>query len=446
LFGTFSFKGGVHPPHNKSQTEQLPITILPPPPKVIIPLSQHIGAPAKLVVKRGDEVKVGQLLGEAGGFVSAPVYASVSGKVTSVGVAPHPLGHRVISVEIENDGQDTMVEFKPLDRPWRDLAPGELVNAVSAAGIVGMGGASFPTHVKLSPPSEKKIDTLIINGAECEPYLTADHRLMLEKAEELLDGTLILRKILSAEQVFIGIETNKPDAIAHISELISSSDQYSAITIAKLKPKYPQGGEKQLINAITKRQVPSGGLPMDVGCVVQNVGTACAVYEAITKGIPLYQRVVTVTGSAVKKPSNLLVRIGTPVEYVLKACEVDMSQAAKVIMGGPMMGLSQPDLTAPVIKSTSGLLVHDSLVPGVAQTDCISCGNCVKACPIHLTPSFIAKYIEHGKYEEADEWGVLDCVECGSCAYVCPAKINLVHFMKLGKFHVQAQRRATKKS
>jgi electron transport complex protein RnfC len=435
-----SFKGGVHPPHSKAATEHKPIEILPPPPKVIIPLSQHIGAPAKLVVKRGDDVKIGQLLGEAGGFVSSPVFSSVSGKVLSISPFPHPLGNHVLAVEIENDGKDECVEFTPFERPWREAAPGELINAIASAGVVGMGGASFPTHVKLSPPSEKKIDTLIINAAECEPYLTADHRLMVEKTDDLLNGILILRKILGAEKTYIGIEINKPDAIAALSAKLSDSD-YKGITLVKLKAKYPQGGEKQLIQAITGRQVPSGGLPMDVGCVVQNVGTACAVSDAILRGMPLYQRVTTVTGPTVKQPKNLLIRIGTPLSYVLQQCDTDMSATRKVIMGGPMMGIAQSELETPVIKSTSGILAYDKVTPAIRQYNCINCGNCSKACPISLVPSQLAKLIEYQKYDSAEEWNVLDCIECGSCAFVCPAKINLVHFMKLGKFHIHRQRK-----
>ncbi len=441
LFGKFSFKGGVFPPHEKEQTERCKIEFLPPPSKVIIPLSQHIGAPAKILVKRGDEVKVGQMLGEAGGFVSAPVHASVSGTVVSVGEFPHPLGKYVTAVEIENDNADTPVGFEPFPVDWREAAPAELVQKIAASGLVGMGGASFPTHVKLSPPTDKPVDTLIINGAECEPYLTADHRLLLEKSKEVLTGALILKKILGAKTAFIAIEDNKPDAIGTIAELLSEK-AFTSLSLAKLKTKYPQGGEKQLINAVTKREVPSGGLPMDVGCVVQNVGTALAVWDAICNGAPLYQRVMTVTGPAIRKPRNCLVRIGTPIRSILEQCDIDFNATKKVIMGGPMMGLAQSDLDAPVIKSTSGLLAYDTVHPGIRAHNCISCGNCVKACPARLVPSMIAKYVEKEKYEEAAEWNVLDCIECGSCAFVCPSKINLVHFMKLGKYHVMAARKA----
>jgi electron transport complex protein RnfC len=419
----------------------LPIETLPPPEKVIIPLSMHIGAPSKIAVKRDDEVKIGQQVAEAGGFVSSPAHASVSGKVASVGIFPHPLGGKITAVEIENDKNDTLTELEPFESDWREAAPGELVKKISSCGIVGMGGARFPAHVKLSPPSEKKIDTLILNGAECEPYLTADHRILLEKTEEILTGMLILKKILGAQNAIIGIEDNKPDAIETVSRKLSEST-FKGLSLVKLQTKYPQGGEKQLINAITKREVPSGGLPMDIGCVVHNVGTSYAIWDAICNGTPLYQRVVTVTGPTVKKPANLLVRVGTPIRNVLEFCDVDLSATKKVIMGGPMMGLAQSELEAPVIKSTSGLLAYNEIQEAVRSNNCISCGNCVKVCPIHLVPSILTKYIDKELFDEADEWNVLDCMECGSCAYACPSRINLVHFLKLGKYQVMAARKA----
>jgi len=446
LIKKLTFNGGVHPPYNKGQTATLPIETLPSPEKVYIPLAMHMGAPSKVVVKRGDKVKIGQLVAESGGFVSSPAHASVSGEVSSIGIFPHPSGQYLTSVEITNDKLDEFAELKPLEKSWREAAPGEIVQKIASCGIVGMGGATFPTHVKLSPPSEKKIDTLIINGAECEPFLSADHRLMLEKTEDFLTGALILKKILGAQSAYIGIEDNKPDAIDTVQNKLSDA-KFSDLKLIGLHTKYPQGGEKQLIQAITKRQVPSGGLPMDAGCIVQNVGTAYAVWDAVCNGVPLYQRVVTVTGPAVKKPANLLVRVGTPIKQVLDFCQVDYAAAKKIVMGGPMMGITQSELDAPVIKSTSGLLALTETHEGIRAYDCISCGHCVKACPIHLVPSVIAKYSDKKMFEEAEKWNVLDCIECGSCAFVCPSKINLVHFMKLGKYHVNTIRkaRATKK-
>ncbi len=440
MFGTFSFRGGVHPPHKKSQTASKPIIELAAPAKVIIPLSQHIGAPAKPTVKKGDEVKIGQVLGEAGGFVSAQIHSSVSGKVVNVAPHPHPLGKDVLSVEIENNGNDETVEFEPLES-WESASRTDIIKKIAESGIVGKGGATFPSHVKLSPPEDKPIDTLILNGAECEPYLTADHRLMLEKTEGILEGTRIVQQVLGAKSTWIGIEDNKPDAVAAVSEKLSEP-RYQGMSVAKLRTKYPQGGEKQLIQAITGREVPSGGLPMHVGCVVHNIGTVYAIWEAITRGIPLYRRVVTVTGPSVGKPANFLVRIGTPIQFILDTCEVDMQTTKKLIMGGPMMGLAQSDPSAPVIKSTSGILAYDKIYPGIRSHACINCGNCVRACPAGLVPSALGKYVDKERYEDAEEWNVLDCIECGSCAFVCPSKINLVHFMKLGKYHVMAARKA----
>ncbi len=444
MFGKVSFKGGVHPPHSKKQTETVAIETLPAPEKVIIPLSMHIGAPSKIAVKRGESVKIGQILAESGGFVSVPAHSSVSGKVLSIGNFPHPLGQNITAVEIENDNQDDAVATEPLDKDWREAAPGEIIQKINSSGIVGLGGASFPTHVKLSPPSDKKIDTLIINGAECEPFLTADHRVILEKTEEFLTGALILKKTLGANDGIIAIEDNKPDALALVNKTLQDS-KFSALRLVTMHTKYPQGGEKQLISAATKREVPSGGLPMDVGCVVQNVGTALAVYEAVCTGTPLYQRVVTVTGPTVAKPANLLVRIGTPIRNVLEHCGVDLTKTKKLIIGGPMMGLAQPELDAPVIKSTSGLLTSMEIHPGVKSYNCISCGKCATACPINLVPSLLARYVEKDLYEDALDWNALDCMECGSCAYVCPSKINLVHFIKLGKYHINAIKKAASK-
>ncbi len=378
LFRKPSFKGGVHPPDNKHFTSATPIEELPPPERVIIPLSMHIGAPAQIAVKRGDPVKIGQIIGESGGFISSPVHASVSGEVASVGPLPHPSGKHSTAVEIANNCKDEITRFKPLDKSWREAAPGEIIQKIASCGIVGMGGAGFPTHVKLSPPSEKKIDTLIINCAECEPYLTSDYRLILEKTNEILCGMLILKKTLGAKTAYIGIEDNKPEAIEAIKKAMADA-RFDGVKIAKLQTKYPQGGEKQLINAITKREVPSGGLPMDVGCVVQNTGTSYAVWDAVCNGTPLYQRIVTIAGSGVAKPANLLVRIGTPISHVLNHCGADLSRCKKVIMGGPMMGITISELDAPVIKSTSGLILYDDIQPGVGEFECINCGRCVKA-------------------------------------------------------------------
>jgi electron transport complex protein RnfC len=441
----FTFKGGVRLSHCKSQTEHLKTEAFPPPPVAVIPLSQHIGAPARALVDKGDRVLVGQLIGEPAGNVSAAVHSSVSGTVLSVKPFPHPSGRLVQSVEIESDGADEAAEFEPVGQFWRETSSGELVQKIAAAGIVGMGGASFPAHIKLSPPTNKPIDTLIINGAECEPYLTDDHRVMVERTEEILTGALIMKKILGAKSVYFGIEDNKKDAVNAVYDKTAGS-RFNDVALAVLKSKYPQGGEKPLIAAITGRKVPSGGLPMDAGCVVHNVGTALAVCEAVMQGIPLYRRVVSVTGANVRRPKNLLVRIGTPVRSLLDACGVDVAASKKIVMGGPMMGVALSDLDVPVIKSTSALLALDFATEAVRKYPCINCGQCVRVCPIRLVPSRLAKFVEKENIEDAVKWNLMDCIECGSCAYVCPAKINLVQFYKLGKMKARAASAAEKKA
>jgi electron transport complex protein RnfC len=434
----FSFKGGIHPPNKKRQTEHLSIERFPAPQKVIIPLSQHNGVVTQPIVKKGDRVLLGQLITESKDFFSEAVHSSISGTVLSVGPFAHPSGKQVLAIEIENDGLDENETFYPLEN-WRDAAQGELLQKIRSAGIIGMGGASIPTHVKLSPPSNKTIDTLLINGAECEPLLTSDHRLILERTEHLLTGILIIRKIVSASDCIIGIEENKQDAIKAVSTLLTDP-RFKDIKLARLKVKYPQGGELHLINAITGREVPSGGRSEDTGCVVQNVETTVAVYDAVLRGLPLIERVVTVTGPVVKNPKNFLVRVGTPLHLLLEATQTDFTKAKKVVLGGPMMGISQSELDVPVIKSTNGVLVLNSIQPAIKKYPCINCGHCVHACPIHLIPARLAKFVEKEKMEEAIEWNIMDCTECGSCAYVCPSKINLVHFLRLGKYHVQAMR------
>lgn len=436
----FSFAGGIHPPHSKKQTATEQLTNFPTPEKVVIPMAMHIGAPAKVVVKKGDSVAAGDVIGTPAGFVSVPVFASIAGDITAITEVTHPMGHKVPAVEITSDGSERTFNLPPIE-DWKSVEKSELVDRIRDAGIVGRGGASFPTHVKLAPPEGKKIDTLIINGAECEPYLTADHRLMLQRAKEFLTGTLITAHILGVSKAFIGIEKNKPDAISAVKKMIKEQG-FDSIIVIPLETKYPQGGEKQLINAITKREVPSGKLPMDVGCVVTNVGTAHSIYKAIIKGIPLYKRVVTVTGPLVNKPGNVVIPVGTSTQEVLLHCETKMDSIKKVLMGGPMMGIALSSLEAPIIKSTSGLLVLDSTTPAEQEYNCINCGACVHACPIHLIPSHFSKLVKRNKYDECNQKNILDCIECGSCSFVCPSKINLVHYIKLGKNRIVAAQRA----
>ncbi len=435
----FEFKGGVHPEDKKELSKNSRIEQLDAPEIVRIPLSQHIGAPAKAVVKEGDYILVGQVVGEAGGFVSAPVHSSVSGTVRKISTfISAPFGVPSLMVEIENDGQYRSVDFVEHEN-YLDLEPKELLKIIQNAGIVGMGGATFPTHVKLSPPPDFKIDTFIVNGVECELYLTADYRLMLEEPEKIIEGAKIVMKILGVDSGIIAIEGNKPDCIERIGRMVENEP----IEVVELPVKYPQGGEKQLIKAITNREVPSGGLPMHVGAVVQNAGTVAAIYEAVRFGKPLIERITTVSGEAIKKPKNFKVKIGTLASHLISNCEGFKKPPKKIIFGGPMTGFAQYTLDIPVTKGTSGILAFtDDIVKEYEYTACISCGSCVRACPANLVPSFMSILIEKGLFEEADNNDVLDCIECGCCSYVCPAHRPLVHMFKLGKAKAMEIRRA----
>jgi electron transport complex protein RnfC len=402
------------------------------PSKVIIPTVMHIGSPAKVIVKNGDKVTKGQIVAEASGFVSSPAFSSISGVVSSIGMFPHASGKSVAAVEITADGKNGEFRFEPI-KNYKEQPAAVLTKRISDCGIVGMGGAGFPAHVKLSPPPDKKIDTLIINAAECEPYLTTDHRSMLEMSDKLLWGIKILRRILGAKYIFIAIEKNKQDAIDLLRDKIDENKKFDAIKIIPLETKYPQGGEKQLVFAVTGREIPSGKLTMDAGCVVQNVASTVAAYDAIIEGIPLTERVLTVTGSAVKKPGNYLAPIGTNVREILEYCQTDFSRVKKVIMGGPMMGVSLANIDVPIMKQTSGILVLEETTPADGENNCINCGNCVWKCPIRLVPSLLAKYSEKNMFDEAKERNIMDCMECGCCSYICPAKINILHKIRFAK-------------
>lgn len=429
--GVLTFSGGIHPPDKKELSKDSPVTPAALPQRVIIPLSQHTGAPCKPLVSVGQDVKKGELIGEPGGFVSAPVHSSVSGKVTAIAESPNAMGRMVLSVFIENDGREEWTVLK--DSPdYKNLSVDELKEKIRSAGIVGLGGAAFPTSVKLSPPKEKHIDTVVINGAECEPYLTADYRLMIERPDEIVEGLKVLMKVLGVNKGIIGIEDNKPDAVEKMAQAVVRE---SDIKVLALEVKYPQGAEKMLIKAVTGREIPPKGLPMDVNVVVQNVGTALAVYEAARFGKPLIERVVTVTGEGVNRPSNLMVRIGTPVSSLIDECGGFKGISGKVIAGGPMMGFALSSLEIPVTKGTSGILVipEGEVIHAGDFDSCIRCGRCIDVCPMGLMPSMLSVLSEKAHYEDTKEYNIFDCFECGSCAYVCPSKRPIVQFIRLAK-------------
>ena len=430
-----TFERGIHPEYNKELASGRSITQANLPKRIVVPLSQHIGAPAKAEVNIGDEVKKGRIIGATSGFVSSPVHSSISGKVIAIADFPTPGGKMVTSIVIESDEKDEAIEFKE-NPDYMNLGADEIRNIIKDAGIVGLGGAAFPTNVKLSPPKEKKIDTILINGAECEPYLTADHRLMVEHPKEVVEGLKILMKTLGVTEGYIGIEENKPDAIEAMKSAASGE---SNIEVHALEIKYPQGAEKMLIKAIKGREVPTKGLPMDVGVVVQNVGTALAIYEAVRFGKPLIERVVTITGNGINEPANMMVRIGTLFSEVIEQCGGLVDDAVKVISGGPMMGFAQWTLDVPVIKGTSGILIFSEkeYVSSDNYSPCIRCGSCIDVCPMGLNPSQLSILSEKGFFDETKDYNLFDCFECGSCAFVCPAKRPMVQFMRLAKSQVK---------
>jgi electron transport complex protein RnfC len=420
-------KGGVHPPEDK-HTEAVPIEVMPAPPKAYIPFSQHTGKPAQPCVAAGDEVKIGTKIGESDGFISACVHASVAGKVKALQQHPHPVLGLALTCVIESNGADDWERGVKEKYDYADSTKKELLDIIKNAGIVGLGGAAFPTHVKLAPPEDRKIEYLIINGCECEPVLTADHRLMLEYPVGIIEGARIFQKILGAPHLIFGIEDNKKDA----AEMVKKE----GIDVRLLKTKYPQGAEKQLIKAVLKREVPRGGLPMDVGCVVQNVGTCYAAFQAVQFRKPLIDRVITVAGDGVKESKNLLVRIGTPTLDVINFCGGYVGTPKQLLYGGPMMGIAQYSEYVPVLKGTSGILVSQHSKED-SEGPCVRCARCVDACPMGLMPTEIYKFVRSKSFDKAEDYGIRDCIECGCCAYVCPARIPLVHYLKFGKSEVQ---------
>ena len=438
-----SFFGGVHPDDKKSATRAKPIETLEAPAEVVIPMSMHIGAPCKPLVAKGDTVQLGQRIGEPGGFVSAPIHASVSGTVKAVEPRPSSMGGKVLSVVIENDFQNTVSdEVKPVADPG-SMTPEELVEVVRNAGIVGLGGATFPTHVKISS-ALGKADYVIINAAECEPYITGDHRTMLERPEQVIGGATLLAQCFGVDKVYIGIEANKQDAADVLNREIAKTGAPVAVEV--LHTRYPQGAEKQLCQAISGRQIPSGKLPADAGCCIFNVSTACAIYRAVYEGMPIVSKVVTVSGSGVIEPKNLECPIGTPVAKLFDACGGLREDTYKLIMGGPMMGMAQYDTEVPVGKGTGCMLAFaGDEEQYVSDPQCIRCGKCVGACPIRLEPIFMYKYLMKGDRETFEhKLHGMDCIECGACTYICPARLPLTHAFRMGKQQVQADRMAAK--
>jgi electron transport complex protein RnfC len=391
-----------------------------------------------VLVKRGDRVRRGQMIAEPSGPMSAAVHSPLSGQVLSVTPFPHPGGKQILGVEIENDGRDTAVETAGMETPWKEAAPQEIIQKILSCGIVGMGGVGVPSHVKLSPPADKPVDTLCINAALCEPYVTGDQRLLLERTDDIMTGILIVRKILGAKKTVLAVANDNQELAGRLSTAISDT-RFKDIGLALTKTKYPEGEEKILVKSLTKKEVPSGGSPVDAGCVVLSAATVHAIWDAVSNGTPLYKRVVTVSGPCVSSPKNLSVVVGTPLRHVLDHCGADMARAKKVIIGGPMRGLAQPDLDVSIIKTSTAVFVLDTLVEGVKRRDCIACGRCIRVCPMKLVPCYLMKFVDKERTKDAQDWGVKDCIECGSCSYVCPSKINLVHFMKLGKYRVNAR-------
>jgi electron transport complex protein RnfC len=451
IFNKIAFRGGIHLPDEKDKTKGLSIQTIPLPERVVIPLSQHTGAPCEPLVKVGDLVKKGQKIGEGKGNITSTVHSSISGKVIEISPHPHPSGNDILSIIVESDGKDEWVDNLKENEDYLSIEPEKLKEIIRNAGIVGLGGAQFPTHVKLSPPKEKGIEYVILNGAECEPFITSDHRLMIEKSSEIIEGLKIIMNILSVKKGFIGVENNKLDAISLLKSSIKQSHTDGSrkfeIEVVGLNVKYPQGSEKHLIKSILKREVPSGKLPMDVGVVVNNIGTAYAVYNAVRYGKPLIERVVTVTGNGIKEPQNLLVRIGTSLDFLIQNCGGFTDEPEKVIMGGPMMGVAQYTLKVPVIKGTSGVVVfskNSAEIDGKYQS-CIRCGRCIANCPMGISPNLYGLYFERNMVDEAYASNLMDCLECGICSYACPSNRPVVQFIRQLKSEVLKKKKSGKR-
>ncbi len=434
-----TFNNGIHPTYNKGFTQDQPTVEMPLPQQIIIPLRQHIGAPCKPSVKLKDEVQVGDIIGDSEAFVSSPVHTSIAGVVKKIEPRPHPGGMRVQSIIIDRNEADQSIPPRGENKDAGSLSPDEIRAAVKRAGLVGLGGAGFPSHIKLNPPKGKTIDTVIINAAECEPFLTSDHRMMLEHPEDVIYGTKLIMRAFEIQRGYIGIEVNKPDAIDTLKSVLTPADH---IEVVPLEVKYPQGAEKMLIKAVTNREVPPGGLPMDVQANVNNVSGAGAVARAVRDGVPVIERIVTVTGKGIREPKNVRVRVGTPIKDVIEFCGGLTPSAKKVLLGGPMMGIAQSTLDVPVIKATGGILVLTAdEVRELTPHACIRCGKCVHACPMGLIPSKLGALVERELFERVEEYNINDCMECGCCVYVCPAKRPMVHWIKDGKAVLRARKK-----
>lgn len=435
-----SFKGGVHPAEWKELTKNLSFEKMPNPHLVIIPLTQHIGKPANPIVKKKDEVKAGQIIAEAEGFISSPIHSPVSGIIKDIHRENTVSGFPKDSIVIQTSETNEVELMDPLNP--ETITPEEIRQRVKAAGIVGQGGAAFPTFVKLSPPEKTKIDCVILNGCECEPYLTRDDRYMIERTQDVVKGLKLIMKALGVKKGAIGIENNKPEAIAKIKAVVENQKD---ISVEILQTKYPQGAEKMLIKAVLDREVPPGKLPMDVGAVIQNIGTAIAIYDSVIKGEAQISAAITVSGGGIKQPKNVIVPVGTPLKDVLDFCGGVNDDAVKIVVGGPMMGVTQFDFGAPVMKATSGILVLTSAeVNAHPETPCLKCGKCIEVCPLALVPTKLARFSQLERYEDAENFGITTCMECGTCTFTCPANIPLVQWLRLGKQKVLTLQREKK--
>ncbi len=431
MFSRISFRHGVHPPELKELSAGVPIRRMPFPEELALPLRQHTGKPARLLVRAGDRVERGDKLAEADGFISVPIHASAAGTIIEVGLWPHPDGSMAETVRIAVDRYSPQIPRPRIVPQWEGLGPKEVVSAVQQAGVVGLGGAAFPTHVKLLPPEDTSIELLLVNGAECEPYLTTDHRIMVEYPERVHFGIRVMMRALGVERSVIGVENNKPDAIRALRETVPPDLN---VSVQGLTVKYPQGAEKMLIKAVTGREVPSGKLPMHVGVVVQNVGSIATIAEVFETGYPLIERVVTVTGPGVGRPSNLIVPVGTKLGDILDFCGGISEDVTEIVFGGPMMGTAQPDFDAPVIKGTTGIVVLTRRESRPRTTyPCIRCGHCLDSCPIFLNPQLLGSLAQAGRYEAMEQANLMDCMLCGCCSYVCPSNIPLSQMFALGK-------------